>query len=71
MRSPGKQEGDRRTNARRGGVAERRTDVVRGAVGERRVVEQRGMATAMCDALEDILQWERSSEGKLPIGSVN
>lgn len=32
---------------------------------ERREFEQRGVATAMVDALEDILKWERASERSL------
>ena len=38
--------------------------------GERRVVEQRDMGTAMSDALEDILKWERASERALRLAAV-
>ena len=41
---------------------ERRSEPMRAASGERRVVEKRGVAAAMTDALEDILAWERASE---------
>jgi len=46
--------------------SERRTGPKNGQ-GERRVVEQRGMAEAMVDALEDILKWERASERALRV----
>jgi len=68
MRSPSKQDGDdRRKTERRGQKTERRSDVVRGVAGERREVEQRGVATAMVDALEDILKWERASERAMKV----
>ena len=67
MRSPTNKT-DRRT-------AERRHDSqpslpVATAKGERRVVEQRDMGTAMSDALEDILKWERASERALRLAAV-
>lgn len=37
--------------------------------GERREFEQRGVATAMVDALEDILRWERASERALRVAA--
>ncbi|MCA9587821.1 MAG: hypothetical protein KC657_21005 [Myxococcales bacterium] len=67
MRSPAKHQEERRTTARRGPTTDRRTEVVRGALGDRRLVEQRGVADAMCDALEDILHWERASEVHLKV----
>jgi hypothetical protein len=57
-----------------GGSADRRKTERRGVVtkgaqqGENRVVEQRGMAHAMVDALEDILKYERASERALRVG---
>jgi hypothetical protein len=50
--------------------AERRGVVTKGVQGDRRVVEQRGMAHAMVDALEDILKYERASERALRVGDV-
>lgn len=47
--------------------AERRGATSKGVKGERRVVEQRGMAHAMVDALEDILKYERASERALRV----
>jgi len=44
--------------------------VTKGTKGDRRVVEQRGMAHAMVDALEDILKYERASERALRIADV-
>ena len=63
MRSPTENKGtaDRRQ-------AERRGAVTKGEKGDRRVVEQRGMAHAMVDALEDILKHERASERALRVG---
>jgi len=56
---------ERRKADRRDAPAERRADVVRAIDGERRVVENRGEAFAMVDALEDILRWEKTSERSL------
>ena len=53
MRSP-----TEKTNATDRRETERRA-VTKGVKGDRRVVEQRGMAHAMVDALEDILKYER------------
>lgn len=50
--------------------SERRTGSKSGQ-GERRVVEQRGMAEAMVDALEDILKWERASERALRVAQAS
>ena len=49
--------------------AERRGADAKSVKGEQRVVEQRGMAHAMVDALEDILKYERASERALRISS--
>ena len=49
--------------------AERRGADTKSVKGDRRVVEQRGMAHAMVDALEDILKYERASERALRISS--
>jgi|GEM_PF-1926550 len=71
MRSPSKQahEGaaDRRTAERRGPAADRREDVARALVGDRREGDQRAVAEAMVDALDDILKWERASERALRV----
>jgi hypothetical protein len=64
MKSTAK-EADRRKGDRRSPPPERRSDAVRAAAGERRVVENRGVAKAMVDALEDILKWEKASERTL------
>jgi hypothetical protein len=56
---------DERRKAERRETTERRSEVVRAAAGDRRVVENRGIAPAMVDALEDILRWERASERSL------
>lgn len=65
MRSPTKQDTDRRKTERRG--ADSKTS---GAPrGERRVVEQRGVVTSMVDALEDILKWERASERAMRVAT--
>ncbi|MDB4945741.1 MAG: hypothetical protein JWP97_5275 [Labilithrix sp.] len=74
MRSPTKDASDRRVAERRSepsrGVEARRPEA--GAVpGERRVVEQRKVGTAMVDALEDILKWERASERALRVAAVS
>jgi hypothetical protein len=50
--------------------AERRSAGTKADKGDRRVVEQRGMAHAMVDALEDILKYERASERALRVGDV-
>ena len=67
MKSTSKEMGttERRDSDRRTPPAERREDAVRQVAGERRVVEQRGEAIAMVDALEDILRWEKASERTL------
>jgi hypothetical protein len=66
MRSPTEKAttADRRNAERRGTV----TKGARQESGDRRVVEQRGMAHAMVDALEDILKYERASERALRVG---
>lgn len=66
MRSPTEKAAttDQRHAERRGVV----TKGVRQEGGDRRVVEQRGMAHAMVDALEDILKHERASERALRVG---
>jgi hypothetical protein len=71
MSSPTKKTGetDRRTAERRTVRAERRSEVTRAVAGERREVDQRGVATAMVDALEDILKWERASERVLKVAA--
>jgi len=62
MRSPtNKETGDRRKTERRE-ASDRRSETMRAATGERRVVDQRGLVESMVDALEDILEWERTSE---------
>lgn len=63
MRSPTKQDGDRRKTERRASGASK------SANGERRVVEQRGVVTSMVDALEDILKWERASERAMRVAT--
>jgi len=65
----GMTEADRRSTERRTPPAERREDGVRAVAGERRVVEQRGEAKAMVDALEDILRWEKTSERTLKVAA--
>ena len=74
MRSPSKDATDRRKAERRG-HPDSRSDAARaGAVtvtGERRVQEQRGMAHAMVDALEDILKWERKSERSIRVADAS
>ena len=59
MKSTGK-EADLRKAERRSPPTER---------GERRVVENRGVAEAMVDALEDILRWERASERTMRVAA--
>jgi hypothetical protein len=66
MRSPTEKAG---TSDRR--EAERRGVVTKGVKGDRRVVEQRGMAHAMVDALEDILKHERASERALRVARAS
>jgi hypothetical protein len=51
--------------------SERRTAVTKGVKDDRRVVEQRGMAHAMVDALEDILKYERASERALRVAQAS
>lgn len=63
MRSPTSKDSDRRKAERRGQVT--RTG------NERRVMEQRGIAEAMVDALEDILKWERASERSLRVADAS
>lgn len=66
MRSPtekGTTGADRRKAERRGAPS--------AVKGERRVAEQRGMAHAMVDALEDILKWERASERALRVAQAS
>jgi hypothetical protein len=68
---PSKETGDRRVAERRTTEpAERRADVRQAVEGDRRVVEKRGVAKAMVDALEDILKWERASERSLRIAKA-
>ena len=66
MKSPTENKGtaDRRQ-------AERRGAVTKGVKDDRRVVEQRGMAHAMVDALEDILKYERASERALRVARAS
>ena len=66
MRSPTKQDTDRRKTERRGG--ELKTSAA--PTGERRVVEHRGVVTSMVDALEDILKWERASERAMRVATA-
>jgi hypothetical protein len=56
---------DERRKAERRTTEDRRSEVTRAVAGDRRVVEKRGIASSMVDALEDILHWERSSERSL------
>jgi hypothetical protein len=69
MRSPTEKvaTADRRKAERRGAAASSKS----GAQGDRRVVEQRGMAHAMVDALEDILKYERASERALRVAQAS
>lgn len=60
MRGTTKTQDERK--AERRDVPERREDAVRAGTGERRVVEKRGLAASMVDALDDIMKWERASE---------
>jgi hypothetical protein len=62
MKQTSKEEERRSTERRSPPPSERRVDATRAVAGDRRVVENRGVAAAMVDALEDILQWERASE---------
>lgn len=68
MRSPTEKASttDRRQAERRG-----TSKNASGPSGERRVVEQRGVAHAMVDALEDILKWERASERALRVAQAS
>jgi hypothetical protein len=68
MRSPtSKDSNDRRKAERRASPDSARA----GATGERRVQEQRGVAHAMVDALEDILKWERASERSIRVADAS
>ena len=60
---------ERRQSDRRTPPAERRTEVKRSLDGDRRLVENRGEAKAMVDALEDILRWEKTSERSLKVAT--
>ena len=60
---------ERRTSERRTATAERREEIVRAVEGDRRLADQRGEATAMVDALEDILRWEKTSERSLKVAT--
>ncbi len=62
---------DERRKAERRTVKDRRSEVTRSVTGDRRTVEKRGIATAMVDALEDILSWERASERSLKAAAAN
>jgi hypothetical protein len=70
MRSPSKNGEHDRRKAERRGAADRRSEVTRSVAGDRREMEQRGVAEAMVDALEDILRWERASERVLKVASA-
>ena len=59
--------GDRRKAERRTKPVERRAEPAQAAMGDRRVVEKRGVAEAMVDALEDILRWEKASERSMRV----
>jgi hypothetical protein len=66
MRSPtSKDTNERRKTERRGNP-----DTAR-VTGERRAEEQRGVAHAMVDALEDILKWERASERSIRVADAS
>ncbi len=60
-----------RRKAERRTTKERRSEVTRAVAGERRVVEKRGIADALVDALEDILRWERASERSLKAAAAH
>ncbi|MBS2013843.1 MAG: hypothetical protein JST00_13220 [Deltaproteobacteria bacterium] len=51
--------------------SERRRTASAKPAAERRELEQRGVGTAMVDALEDILKWERASERALKVASAS
>jgi hypothetical protein len=70
MKSP-TNKGDDRRKAERRAHSDRRSDVARSVAGERRTVDKRGVAEAMVDALEDILQWERASERVLKAAAAH
>jgi hypothetical protein len=70
MKTPNKTQGDRRKSERRH-TAERRSEPMRAAIGDRRVMDGRGVAQAMTDALEDILAWERASERMLKVADAS
>ena len=69
MKPTTKETDDRRQEERRVPPSERRDDIVRAVSGERRVVEKRGVAMALVDALDDILMWERASERTIRIAA--
>lgn len=71
MRTPNKNktEDRRQTERRDTPETERRSEPQRAVAGERRVQEQRGLGTAMVDALGDILKWERASERALRVAA--
>lgn len=71
MSSAMKQDGTDRRETERRQVDDRRSGVVRAAQGDRRLVEQRGLAASMVDALEDILRWERSSEPSMHVADAS
>jgi len=66
MTSPSKEQGDRRKSERRIDAAEASA---RPLEAERREGDQRGVADAMVDALEDILRWERASERAIRVAA--
>lgn len=69
MRSTSKEEHENGVDRRK---SERRRVTAKPAeVGERREVEQRGVGTAMVDALEDILKWERASERAIKVAGAS
>jgi hypothetical protein len=71
MKSPTNKGDDRRKVERRA-TADRRSEPARSVAGERRTPpEKRGLAKAMVDALEDILQWERASERALKVAAAH
>lgn len=71
MRSPTKNGEHDRRKAERRADSDRRAEVTRSVAGDRREVDQRGVAAAMVDALEDILKWERASERVLKAAAAN
>jgi hypothetical protein len=71
MRSPTSKDSNERRKAERRGSPDRRSDSTRAVTGERRAEEQRGVAHAMVDALEDILKWERASERSIRVADAS